>query len=259
MTFPAFRPALLTLAIAVALIGCDSTSTADTTPAPIAAAAFDLGADTFPSDNGRAGASAGANYTNAAIRVGIVTTVVGLSLALPSAATHAVTRDTPEVVDGVWIWATQENVLGTPVALRLEGTPDGGEIDWRLTAQQVGAGADAPFTYYTATTSLDGKTGSWRLFDPNQTGAVLRADFDVRAGDDQEVTFAVPKGRENGGTSVRYATNGSTHTFDFVSQPQDERALIQWSETTRAGSITADGFNGGATACWNASLANVSC
>ena len=250
---------LLSAAVVLLASGCDSTTALDGPPAPLAVAAFDLGDDGFPDDNARsAGASAGENYANAAVRVGVVTAVVGLNLALPSAATRAVTRDTPEAVDGVWIWETEENVLGTPVALRLEAEPDGSEIDWRLTSQRLGDQAGAPFTYYTATTGIDGRTGSWRLFNPDADGAVLRADFDVRDADDREITFAVPDGQENGGTSVRYATDGADQSFDFR-DAEGERALIRWDLDTRAGSIRAAAFNGGDRACWNSNLRNVAC
>ena len=251
-------PALLALG-ALAVAGCDSADTQDGPPTPISAAAFEVNADRFPDDNARAQASAGANYANAAARVSVVSTVVGLQVALPIAATEAVTRDTPEVVDGVWTWETTEDIFGTPVALRLTADPDGSQIDWRLTSQRLGDQAGDPFTYYTATTSTDGRTGSWRLFNPDVSGVVLTADFDVRDRDDREVTFSVPSGRENAGTRVRYETQGSTQVFDLVRQPGGERSLVRWDLGDRAGSIEASAFNNGQRACWGPGLRDVAC
>ena len=257
MTPLSWRPTLASLALgALALAGCDSTDSADGPPAPISAAAFETGADAFPDDAARAaGAAGGENYANAAVRVGVVSTLVGLNLVVPHIATEAVTRDTPEVVDGVWVWETVEDVLGTPVALRLTADADGSRVDWRLTSQDLGDAGNGVFTYYTATTSTDGEAGSWRLFLPDQDGAVLTADFDVR--DDREVTFAVPAGRDAGGTSVTYRTEGSAQTFDLVRQA--ERALVRWDLQTGAGSITADAYNGGERACWDRQLRDVAC
>ena len=93
-------------------------------------------------------------FSDAAVRV--VSALVGLQVALPV----AVTRDTPEVIDGVWTWETTEDVLGTPVALRLTADPDGSRVDWRLTSQRLGAEPGGAFTYYRATTGLDGRSGS---------------------------------------------------------------------------------------------------
>ncbi len=244
----------LFLALAV-LVGCDSTETADGPPTPISPAAFALNTDAFPDDGARV--NAGANYLNAAARVGIVSTVVGLNLALPVAATNAVTQDDPTLdPDGDFVWRATVDVFGTPVALRLKGALTGDGVDWRLvTAEDT----DEPFTYYTATTSLDGETGSWRLFTPDEDGAVLTATFDVRDLDDREVTFRIPDGRDNGRSSVRYATDGTEQAFDWVDQPEGDRALIVWDLETRAGSITADTYNGGDRACWDDDLRDVDC
>ena len=254
MTLFSCRPALLALVV-FAVAGCDSADADDRPPTPISAAAFEAGADAFP-DAARTSADR-ENYTQAAVRVGVVSTLVGLNLVLPQIATEAVTGDTPEVVDGLWVWETIEDVLGTPVALRLTADADGSEVDWRLTSQNLGDSRNEAFTYYTATTSTDGRTGSWRLFLPDQDGVVLTADFDVR--DDREVTFAVPAGRDAGGTSVRYRTEGPAQTFDLARQPEGQRSLVRWDLLTGAGSITADAYNGGARACWDRQLRDVDC
>lgn len=247
---------LAAIAALLVLAGCDASEpgTADGAPALIAPAAFTLDTEAFPDANARVGA--GAHFVNAAARVGLVSTVVGLRLVLPKAATAAATRDQPTVADGEWVWQSTVDVFGTSVDLRLKATPDGSTVRWRLVST---ADDGEPFTYYTATTSLDGQTGSWRLFSPDAAGAVLTADFDVRGAEGGEVTFAVPNGLENGGSSVRYVTDGDDLTFDWLDQPEADRALIEWDRATRAGSITADTYNGGARACWNAALEDVAC
>lgn len=252
------RSLALVAVVGLALTGCDASSVDDgRAPTPIASAAFDLNDDAFPDANARV--AAGENYLNAAGRVALVTTIVGLNLALPVAATDAATRDQPTVTNGVWTWEATVDVFGTPVDLALEGDADGSEVDWRLVATRQGATPGDPFTYYTASTSLDGRTGSWRLFNPDASGPVLTADFDVRDLDDRVVTFRVPEGRANGGSSVRYATDGEEQTFDWTDQPENDRALIVWNLDTRAGSITADTYNGGRRACWDEDLADVGC
>ena len=254
----------LVLTFAVALVACDSSSAnfEDQAPPALPAAAFQLNADAFP-DEARAGAdasaarlAAGENYLNAAARVGIVSTVVGLNLALPAEATRRVTRDAPTVEDGVWTWTRTTDVLGTLVDLELTARADGSEIDWRLTSAVDG---EDPFTYYTATTDLEGETGSWRLFNPDADGPVLEAAFDVRDLDDREVTFRVPQDRDRGGSEVLYRTDDGEQTFDFLNQPEGDRALIVWDLDTDEGSITADAYNGGERACWNSALEDVDC
>jgi hypothetical protein len=116
-----------------------------------------------------------------------------------------------------------------------------------------------PFTYYTATTGLDGETGTWRLFNPDVDGPVLTASFDIEGLGARELTVRVPDGRDRGGSSVRYATSGDERTFDWTDEPTGNRALIVWDEERRAGSITADGYNGGDRACWDENLDDVAC
>jgi hypothetical protein len=245
---------LLGFAGVALLTGCDAANGEADAPAPPAVAAFQLDADAFPDDGARV--ASGANFVHAAARVGIVSTVVGLHLVLPAAATEAATADAPTVAAGVWTWEATAVVAGTPVDLALEGTPEGSSIDWRLVV--TGPEGD-PFTYYTATTGLDGETGTWRLFAPDVDGPVLTASFDVEDLGARELTFRVPDGRDRGGSSVRYATSGDERTFDWTDEPTGNRALIVWDEERRAGSITADGYNGGDRACWDENLDDVAC
>lgn len=247
---------ILSLALlAAVLVGCDATEPDASAPAALPPAAFALNTDAFP--EGGARVAAGANYLNAAVRVGVVSTVVGLNLVLPAAATEAATQNSPTVnAGGQWVWRSTVDVLGTPVGLLLKAAPSGSEIAWRLVANED---TEDPFIFYTATTRLDGETGTWRLFHPEETGTVLTATFDVRDLDEREVIFRVPEARPSGGSSVRYATDGPEQTFDWRNEPEGDRALIVWDRDTHAGSIAADTYNGGARACWDEDLQDVDC
>lgn len=244
---------LTVLTLALALAACDAADSGDAAvpPTPIALAAFDAGTDAFPDAK-----HAGANYTNAAVRVGIVSTIVGLNLVLPALATEAATRRAPELVDGAFVWSNTVPVAGRPVDVRLTGDPRGSGVDWTLETAESG---DAFFTFYSARTTLDGRDGDWRLFNPERSGSVLTAAFDTDSERDREITFAVPAGNDGAGSEVTYRVDGDTQIFDFTDEPEGTRALIEWDLRTRAGSIVADDFNGGARACWNAALEDVAC
>jgi hypothetical protein len=235
------------------LAGCDSASNVqDTPPASIAPAAFTFDTASFP-DDARIGG--GANFANAYVRVGLVSIVVGAQLILPHAATDAATSATPTVSGGTWTWATTTPVGANSVRVRLEGTPEGSAIDWRM---QTAVGADPLATFYTGTTSLDGQSGQWRLFYPDAPNGALTADFDVRSAR-KTITFGVPAGRDGAGSSVRYESEGRERLFDWRRQPENVRAVVEWDATTGAGAITAEDYNGGARACWNAARQDVAC
>ena len=250
------RPALALL-LAGALVGCDASGPdAAAPPAVIAPAAFSVDLDAFPDRAAgvTAGASSvGANYRTSAARVGIVSAIVGASLALPERATRAATRVEPVVTDGAFLWDTNVDVFGRDVEVRLTGDPNGDAVDWRLTTALEG---DERFTYYTAETTADGRTGTWRLFNPDEDGPVLAASFD--ADDTPEITFSVPEGNERAGARVRYQADGDELTFDLVTADGD-RALVVWDRETGAGSIVADDYNGGERACWDADLDDTDC
>ncbi len=106
--------------------------------------------------------------------------------------------------------------------------------------------------------SLDGRTGSWRLFYPDAPGGALTADFDVRSAR-KTITFGVPAGRDGAGSSVRYESQGSERLVDWTREPENGRAIVEWDATTGAGALRADDYNGGARACWNAQRQDVAC
>lgn len=255
--------ARLLVAVAVlALAACDSTSpNTDQAPDLIPAAAFSFDADMGQSSSARS--AAGLNHFTAAARVGIVSLAVGAHLILPAAVTEAATSAQPVVTDGTWMWASTRLVNGTDATFRLEGTPSGATIDWEMrvtTADPATGDALDDFVLYTAETSLDGKTGTWRLYYrlDGQRTEVLRADYDV-SGQDRELEFTAVNESEIQGSSVLYRTEGDTNIFDWMKQPGSVRTLVEWSETSGAGFIEADDYNGGSRACWNAAKDDVAC
>lgn len=256
---PRLFRALAALALVAVFAGCDSSSP-EGPPPTIAPAAFSVSA--FPGAASASGASAdasarvGSHFLNAAGRVAIVSAAVGVHLILPEAATRAATAVEPTAAGETWLWDTTVDVRGTPVEIRLEATARGSETDWRLS---TAANGGERFTYYTATTSDEGKAGTWRLFLPNEDGVVLQAAFDVRDESGREVTFSVPEGRPLGGSSVRYGTEGTARSFDWREEPSGAQTVVRWDAETRAGSIEAETYNGGARACWDAGLDNVDC
>ena len=248
------RTTLPLLALALALAACDSAGP-DGAPDVIAPAAFAVDLDAFPDDGARV--AAGRNFLTAAGRVGVVSTIVGLNLVLPERATRAATRVSPVEEDGQFVWDTQVDVFSNDVQIRLVGDPDGDRVGWTLTTENRSDDVeDGPFTYYTAETTLDGREGSWRLFNPDVDGPILTAEFEIDG--TPEITFAVPQGRPQAGATVRYETDGDVQTFEFEAADGTE-TLVRWNTETGAGSIEAEDYDGGARACWNEDFEDVAC
>jgi len=256
-------PRYLAAAVAalVLVAGCDSTDAERTAPPLIAPASFDFDAS-FPE-----AAGAGANWTNAALRVGIVSVAVGAHLVIPSVATHAATQAEPTVVNGTWIWENTVPINNTPVTFRLEGTPAGQEIDWSMfisSSQLIAGAAYDGFELYDGTTTLDGRTGRWQLYYLIEDARthVLTADFDVESDQFAEVTYSIPESNPNPdarGSSVLCRKAADVRLFDWHQEPEDFDHAVDWSASTHAGSIAATNYNGGVRACWNGGLEDVPC
>lgn len=258
---------ILMVVAVLALAACDTNNATSEAEAPtlIPEAAFAFDADLGNTSSSRsASGNAGLNFFTGAARVGIVSLVVKANLILPAAMTGAATSVDPIVSDGVWVWSSTRPVNGTDATFRLEGTPDGSFIDWNLrvtTANPATGDALDDFVLYTARTSLDGKTGTWRLYYRinGERTEVLSADYDV-SGTAKELRFTVENDNDdNVGSTVLYQTEDGTNTFDWLQKPQDIRTLVEWDEATGAGFIEADDYKGGERSCWNASGDDVAC
>lgn len=260
----------LLLSAALVLAACDTTGPAppagDPTPPPASVFTLD---PSFPSDAASGGDASllGEHFVQAAARVGIVSSVIGVWLAIPAAVTDAATDVEPVVESGTWIWENAVPVHGTTFSLRLEGTPEGSSVDWAMFVS-----ADRPvngqtyddFALYTATTSLDGREGTWRLFafDGGTRTRVLDADYTVTSATVSEITYTIPDTNPNAaarGSSVRYAANGPDRLFDWHQEPEDFDHLVGWSAAARGGFLEATNYNGGLRACWDAQLDDAPC
>jgi len=251
----------------LALAACDTNNGTSQAEAPtlIPEAAFAFGADLGDTSSGRSASSdAGLNFFTGAARVGIVSLVVKANLILPAVMTGAATSVDPIVSDGVWVWSATRPVNGTDATFRLEGTPSGSSIDWNLrvtTANPATGDALDDFVLYTARTSLDGKTGSWRLYYRinGERTEVLSAEYDV-SGTVEELRFTVENDNDdNVGSTVLYQTEDGTNTFDWLQKPQNIRTFVEWDEASGAGFIEADDYKGGVRSCWNTSGDDVAC
>ena len=244
--------------------GCDSQSADDSTPpALIPPEAFSVQTEVFaPAANK---ALAKLNFAAAALRVWPVSAILHAHLLIPAAVTGAALQDTPELVDGVWIWSTSTAVASHPVTFTLTGDPAADGVHWSLhiSSEEPLDGADFDgFELFTAHASPGGLTGTWQLYYPidGERRNVLNAEYVLTSDDEKEITFSIPHGaQENAGDRVRYAAGGSARTFDWHQEGASLDHAVTWDQDSKAGSIVATNYNGGAAGCWDAQLEDVAC
>mgnify|MGYP001202534736 CR=1 FL=1 len=266
--------------LALIFAACDGTGTnadldVNDPPEVVPPEAFELGTDLFSDSNADAqnatkvGTGEHAHFANAAFRAWPVSFALKVNLAVPAAVTAAALQANPVVEDGTWIWEATVDTTDHDheMTFRLEGTPDGETIFWRMNVTVPEPPLGEPledFELYTAETTLDGSSGTWTLYYPieGEQTAVLNAEFTVTDDHAKEITFRVPDyGGEFAGQSVYYAVDGSTRTFEWtrIEEGVEKVVTVVWDAETKAGFIVAPGYNGGEKACWDADLVNTEC
>ncbi|MBT8402123.1 MAG: hypothetical protein KJO98_16725 [Rhodothermia bacterium] len=255
-------PVLAAAAAFIFLTGCDSNdsdSFSDTAPPVISVDAFEMDANVFGNSPK---SEAGANFAAAVLRVWPVSTIISANLIVPALVAASATQADP-TFDGSWVWSNTVSTEDGTASFTLNATPDAQGIDWVM---EVGLSNEAitldDFELYTASTALDGKSGSWQLyyeFDGVREN-VLTADFQVEDADTKTITFTVSGGPyEAVGDAVQYSTDGTARSFEWTQSSESKTHLVEWDSVTKAGSITATDYNGGGPACWDSNLDDAAC
>ena len=167
----------------------------------------------------------GANYLNAAARVGVVSTVVGLNIALPVEATRRVTRGEPTVEDGVWTWDPHDRRAGHTRRPRVDGPR-------RRLRDRLAPDVAAPGRRRRAVHLLHGhdrRHGQARLVapvrSPTPTALSSKPTSTSATWTTARSRSACPTARDRAGSTVLYRTDDGEQTFDFFDDLEDERAL----------------------------------
>jgi hypothetical protein len=126
----------------------------------------------------------------------------------------------------------------------------------RITATALGI---EDFLWYVGTAPVGGTTGTWEFFDPAAPTTVAGSiDWEHPGTAVWTVSFLAESGT-NMGDALTYEVNGNARSVTFTDVSAGTTVDIEWNAATNVGSITAPNYNGGARACWDATLANATC
>lgn len=201
---------------------------------------------------------AGTNWTAAALSVAVANLAVVIHTAIPIATWRAAVAQTPVFEDGQWHWRFSTVEKGQTYAGDLTAYFEGGDLiaEMRITATALGID---DVLWYLGTAPVGGTTGMWEFFDPLAPSTLVGTiDWSHPGTLVWTVSFTAESGA-NVGDVLTYAVNGASRSVSFTDASAGTTVLIEWNATTSAGSITAPGFNGGAKACWDTTLANTTC
>ncbi|MDZ7344862.1 MAG: hypothetical protein ONA90_10165 [candidate division KSB1 bacterium] len=265
---------LLVAALIVAplvLVSCDKNPTASDSGKPPklppkGSMALDLSLFTDGQGSGKAGAI-GANFTNAAIRVLVINTVVAANLSVPVAVFAVAASQTPTLgSDGKFHWIYSVQHGGQTFAADLAGWLDvpAGQSVWEM---YISTSTHQPplskFLWYSGRANFDGTSGYWEFFDdkaPASGVKVLRIDWQVAAEDHATLKFRVVKPNvPETGDELTYLVAGPRRTITAFDQSANTTLEITWDAQTGAGYLIAPDYNNGEKACWDEHRNDVAC
>ncbi len=199
----------------------------------------------------------GKNFSNAAIRVGLLNLAVVVGMALPAATFKAaVSTDPVRQGDGSWLWSYEINILGFDIAAELTGRLDLAELKtvWSMRVSSNLLLLN-DFQWYTGESVLDNTSGSWLFYDyltPNAANELAKVEWTVSAVDEADLVISnLTVDGANAGDILLYSIAGTTALISFYDASEDMVADITWDLITIAGSILVPNYNDGERAFWN--------
>jgi hypothetical protein len=201
---------------------------------------------------------AGVNWIAAAASVAVANLAVVIHTAIPLATWRAAIVQQPVFEDGQWHWRFSTTENGQTYSGDLTGYIEEGDLiaEMRISSTTL---ALVDFLWYVGTAPVGGTTGTWEFFDPASPSTLVGTIEWSHPGTlVWTVSFTAESGPDAGDV-LTYDVNGATRSVSFTDASAATTALVEWYATTHVGSITAPNFNGGARACWDATLANTTC
>ncbi len=257
----------LTLLILV-FTGCDTVDPQSETPeapAVIPEEAFALNLGVFEQETpaNKNGANY-ANWLNATIRAGVAVQITHAILEVPYELTKAVQHVPPVYNENAFVWSTETIIEDQVHSINLKAQNADNFIDWQMkvtgVVEETGVSFEN-FLLYSARTYKDVNEGTFQVYFPVESGSqqVMDGSYNVVDENEHTLTFSIPAGVEDiGGSSAIFKHLNDQITLDLTG-PQGGLHLIEWNETTGAGSLTADDYNNGEQACWDETLKNAPC
>lgn len=219
--------------------------------------------------------STGLNYGLSAINIGIWSTLVSVTLAVPTAAFYASFENEPEYLgDGTWQWSYEVSGFATTYFARLTGKVRRDSVDWKMHIASEGINAHPEFTWFEGTSAISGEGGSWLLYQSYAHQVPLLKMNWTRENDQvnwvkyEYVRALTPDGgMDTGyGTYLIYGKQDPPYDSYFTSHSYSKEhavfhdIFIEWSSTEYYGHVKSELiFNDAEWHCWNGSGIDTVC
>ncbi len=201
------------------------------------------------------------HWSQAALVVGVWSTVIGVTLAVPVAAFKASVSQTPEydAEQELWTWTFDYDFVGRTYSAELTGALVEEGVEWNMYVSQEDGFQD--FLWYSGTMDREATNGRWNVnLGPNNPVEFLQIDWQREGDGIGSIRYTdINDNSANTGGYIEYGRTeeGGFNTFyNLYSAKEDRLILIEWSETTGEGRIK---IGDEAYKCWDADFQDVAC
>jgi hypothetical protein len=218
---------------------------------------------------GSTAAAENANWTVAATVAGVWNSILLINLAVPVASFQKAVVNSPTYVDKkTWQWKYSVSVVGATYNARLVGTIRSSDVLWDMYVSKDGAGNFAEFKWYTGTTALDGKSGTWTInAGPADQNPLIQIDWTKPGSTVASVKYTYVKTSQSfTGSYIEYGlTTGTLNAYYNVHYYEPVKLKfvdvnIEWSTTVHNGHIKAlDFFQDSNWHCWDENGNDIDC
>lgn len=202
------------------------------------------------------------NWLNAAIRVLYLNVVLTDALTPPATVLAIALHQHPTYEgQGTFLWSFDytDASTGAEASVRLYGTIDtiSEIVSWQMIVSSTEEGL-VDFLWFEGETSLVTDSG-YLVFHEQDDREVARMEWSVD-GDHRTLRFDnIDDQSDDVGDFVRYLVDGDDIEVRVHDDSTDMDIVIEWNETTHAGSIVAPDYNDGVRGCWDEQLLDVDC
>jgi hypothetical protein len=225
----------------------------------------DFEQESMPNPTKQAMALTTANWTYAALNVGIWNTIITVGLAVPVAAfVAAFQHNAVWQPDNSWEWSYSFLAGGAMHTARLNGKVVEQQVQWKMYISRQDAFTD--FLWYTGTADLAATEGQWILYDnPESETELLQIDWHRNIAEgtaDIKYTNIVPDGAENGGYIFYGIVAGETYDrfYEIYNKGLDNITDIEWNYASKAGRVMDENHFGDTDwHCWDGTLSDITC
>jgi len=210
------------------------------------------------------------NWEFAASAAMLWKTIIYSTLAIPVFSFQkAIEQQNPVYLDDqTWQWSANATVLGKTYTARLTGQIAQSNVVWKMYISQDGIGGFTDFVWFEGTSTLDGTSGQWKLYEsPTTPLEIVRIDWTVTGDIIGSVKYTFTKaGNAFANSYIEYgltanALNSYYTIYYFNSQFEQFFDMnVEWSSTLKNGRVKCLTFFGTSDwYCWDGNYLNVTC